>query len=96
MNTKKTQIETSMARVLSRAIHDLQDPRLPLVVTVEGVRVTPDLLYAKVFVSSLGDNTQVLEVLGHAKGHLQHEIAVELRLRRTPQLSFHDASNVMF
>jgi ribosome-binding factor A len=96
MSTRIAQVESGIARVLSNAIHDMRDPRLPLVVTVEHVRVTTDLGYARVFVSSIGDNAEVLAALEHAKGFLQRQLAHELPMRRTPLLSFHDSSEKLF
>jgi ribosome-binding factor A len=95
MSTRTAQVEANIARVLSGVIHDMRDPRLPLVVTVEAVRVTADLGYARVFISSLGNNTEVLAALEHGKGFLQRQLAQELPMRRTPLLSFHDASETL-
>jgi ribosome-binding factor A len=89
MSQRTSQVESGIARVLSGAIHDLQDPRLPLVVTVERVRITPDLLHARVFISSIGDTVKAVEALEHARGHLQREIAHVMKLKRTPLLEFH-------
>ncbi len=93
MSTRTSQVESGIARVLSGAIHDMQDPRLPLVVTVERVRITPDLLHARVFISSIGDTARVVEALEHARGHLQREIAHGMKLKRTPILEFHAVSD---
>ena len=82
-----------MRRVLSDAIHDLRDPRIPVVVTIEAVRVSADLQHARVFVSALGDTGELLAALNHARGFLQARLAGDLNLRRTPNLAFYDAGS---
>ena len=82
-------LETTLQRELSRLIPDLTDPRVPVVVTVERVRLSPDGRQAKVLVSALEEDTsEMLEALNGASGYLQRELAAELNLRYTPKLSF--------
>jgi ribosome-binding factor A len=78
--------------VVSGAIAtELQDPRIGFV-TVTSVDTSPDLRSARVYVSVLGDEEQreaSLAGLRSSHGPLQAAIAAELRLKRTPTLSFH-------
>ena len=78
--------------VISGAIAtDLQDPRIGFV-TVTAVETSPDLRSARVFVSVLGDEDEreaTLAGLRSSHGPLQSAIAAELRMKRTPTLSFH-------
>lgn len=92
MTQRTAQVEAAIERVLSRAIGELSDPRLPLIITIERVQITPDLLHARVFVSSLDDVASAVEALNHAKGFLQRQIAHEIRLKRTPLLEFFSAA----
>lgn len=89
-------MEAQLARVLSGAIAELGDPRVPLVVTVERVAVTPDYALARVYVSALGDLDALLAALEHARGRLQHEVALSLKLRRTPKLEFYPVDQAPF
>jgi ribosome-binding factor A len=76
--------------VLSEGIGELKDPRIGFV-TVTGVRTSPDLRQARVFVSVLGsERKRELSLAGLAAAHgvLQARVARELRLKRTPQLAF--------
>jgi ribosome-binding factor A len=77
--------------VVSMAIlAELKDPRVRDV-TVTHVEVSPDLRYAKVHVSIMGDETQQrlsLRGLQHAAGFLQSKIAERIEIRYTPRLSF--------
>lgn len=82
-------LETTLQRELSRLIPTLTDPRVPVVVTVERVRLSPDGRQAKVLVSALDeDEGEMLAALNGASGYLQRELAAELNLRYTPKLSF--------
>ena len=90
VSDRMRRVNESVRQVLSEALPELKDPRIGFV-TVTGVETTPDLRQARVFVSVLGsDRTreQSLSGLAAAHGVLQARIARELRLKRTPQLSF--------
>ena len=79
-----------LREILSEAVLDLKDPRIGFV-TITGVRTSPDLSHATVFVSVLGSERKrerSLEGLGAAHGVLQARVAREVRLKRTPTLTF--------
>jgi ribosome-binding factor A len=83
-------VNAAVREVLSEAVGDLKDPRIGFV-TVTGVKTSADLRQAQVFVSVLGSakkREQTLEGLDAAHGVLQARIARELRMKRTPQLTF--------
>jgi ribosome-binding factor A len=83
-------VNESIREVLSEAVGGLQDPRIGFV-TVTGVETSPDLRQARVFVSVLGSERKrelSLEGLQSAHGVLQARLADELRLKRTPKLTF--------
>jgi ribosome-binding factor A len=83
-------VNAAVREVLAEAIGDLRDPRIGFV-TVTGVETSTDLRQAQVFVSVLGSDKKrerTLEGLEAAHGVLQARIAQELRLKRTPQLTF--------
>ena len=70
--------------------HELKDPRLGFV-TVTEVDVTPDLRYAKVYVSVLGSEEQwkaSLLALQSAKGFVWSWLRRNLDLRVTPEIVF--------
>ena len=84
-------VDEAMRAVLSDAISkDLQDPRVGFI-TVTGVKTTPDLRHARVYVSVLGDESEraaSLEGLQAAHGFLQGRVSHSLRLKHTPALVF--------
>jgi ribosome-binding factor A len=81
-----------MREVIGSAIAtELEDPRIG-VVTVTSVETSRDLRSARVHVSVLGgeaDREATLAGLSSSHGVLQATIAREMRLKRTPTLSFH-------
>lgn len=84
-------VDEAVRVVLGEAIaKDLHDPRVGFV-TVTGVKTSPDLRHARVYVSVLGTDEQraaSLEGLRSAHGFLQARLAAELTLKHTPTLSF--------
>jgi ribosome-binding factor A len=90
VSDRMRRVNESVRQVLSEAVPELKDPRIGFV-TVTGVETAPDLRQARVFVSVLGsERTRKRTLIGLAAAHgvLQARIARELRLKRTPQLSF--------
>lgn len=84
-------VDEAMRMVLSDAIATgLKDPRVGFV-TVTGVKTSPDLRHARVYVSVLGDDATreaSLDGLRSAHGYLQRRLASELTLKHTPTLGF--------
>jgi ribosome-binding factor A len=90
MSERMRRVNESVRQVLAEALLELRDPRIGLV-TVTGVDTAPDLRHAVVFVSVLGSEKKkeaTLRGLEAAHGPLQSQLARQLRLKRTPQLTF--------
>ncbi len=65
-------------------------PGLSLV-TVSSVDLSPDLLNAKVFVTSLGTHPgkdEVVAILNDMAGHFRHLLSKKLTMRTVPRLAF--------
>jgi ribosome-binding factor A len=86
-------VNNLIRREISELIQrQVKDPRLNTFVTVTEVDTSPDLKYAKIFVSCISgkeEEQNTLKVLNAAAGFLRTELARNLRLRRVPELSFH-------
>ena len=83
-------VNESVRAVLAEAVGELKDPRIGFI-TITGVETSADLKHATVFVSVLGSERkreQSLAGLEAAHGVLQRRIAAEIRMKRTPQLTF--------
>jgi ribosome-binding factor A len=90
MSGRMRRVNEAVRAVVAEAVGDLKDPRIGLV-TVTGVDVSPDLREGVVYVSVLGNERKrqaTLAGLQSAHGLLQARLARELKLKRTPQLSF--------
>ncbi len=61
------------------------DERLRLL-TITSVETTPDLRHATVYLSTLED--EAAEALEERRAQLQHLVGREMRIKRTPRLSF--------
>lgn len=89
---KYSRMNGEVQRELSKIIaYDIKDPRIHPMTSVVSVEVTPDLKYAKVFVSVLGDEEaqKSTEIgLKSAASHIRSKLAKNLNLRNTPELSF--------
>ena len=90
MTERMRRVNEALKEVLSEGIGDLKDPRIGFV-TITAVETASDLRQARVFVSVLGSDTKrerSLAGLTAAHGVLQARVARELRMKRTPQLTF--------
>jgi len=81
-------IRQEISELLQRQV---KDPRLGNFVAITDVSTSPDLKYAKIFVSHIGSESEkkeTMSVLVAASGFLRKEMAGRLKLRRIPELSF--------
>ncbi len=83
-------VNEEIQRELSALLRRVKDPRVTGLVSVTAVDTTPDLRYAKVFISvaDKGSASQVLSGLKSASGWLRRELGQALSLRYTPELIF--------
>ena len=84
-------INEDIQRELSVLIPRVKDPRVQQgMVTVTGVETTPDLRYAKVYLSILGEvnERELRRGLRSAGPWLRRELGGSLTLRYTPELIF--------
>jgi len=71
-------------------LRELNDPRLGLI-SITQVEVSPDLRYARVFVSVLGSNEEfqaAVTALNGAAGFIRHQLKPRMHTRHVPELSF--------
>ena len=82
-------INEEIQKELASAIRNLKDPRVQnTMISITHVEATPDLRYAKVYVSFLEENkaNDALKGLKSASGYLRRELGSALQLRYTPEL----------
>ncbi len=85
-------IQQAITELLSKK---MQDPRMEMA-TVSGVKMSPDLRLAHVYIAVFGDKKRIREALAgfqKSKGFIKKSIAPKLGLRYMPDLRFvHDDS----
>ena len=90
MTYRMRRVNEAVRAVVAEAVGELEDPRIGLV-TVTGVSVSRDLSEGKVYVAVLGSEKKqraTLAGLDSARAIVQARVARELRMKRTPHLSF--------
>lgn len=90
-------INEEVQRELADLLRNLKDPRVgATMISVTRVETTPDLRYAKVYVSFL-DKTKAAEALKglkSASGYLRRELGAALQLRYTPELQWQEDDSI--
>ena len=82
-------INEEIQKELASLIRNLKDPRVQdTMISITHVETTPDLRYAKVYVSFLQEDKApgALKGLKSAGGYLRRELGHSLNLRYTPEL----------
>ncbi|HAW16019.1 MAG: 30S ribosome-binding factor RbfA [Clostridiales bacterium] len=81
-----------MQKVLSDIIlNKLKDPRIPLLTSITGVKMSSDLTHANIDVSVFGTDeqkTECIRAIEHAKGFIRTEMCKKINLRVAPELHF--------
>ena len=89
---KNTRVNGEVQRVLAEIIRGgIKDPRISPLTSVVAVEVSPDLKTCKVWISVLGDEEsgkKTMEGLKSASGYLKNQLAKEINLRNTPEITF--------
>jgi len=91
-NHRLDRISEEVKRVVSDIIrNDLNDPRISMMCSVVSAEVTPDLRYAKVYISILGNDEEkkaTMKGLTNAAGFIRRELGRKIELRYLPEVIF--------
>ena len=84
-------VRDEVSRILQR---EMRDPRVGSFVSVNDVKVSKDLSYAEIYVSSLQANDaraqgELVDVLNRAAGFFRTELSKRHTMRTTPKPRFH-------
>lgn len=92
-------INEEIQRELASLIPNLKDPRVQnTMISITRVQTTPDLRYAKVYVSFLEENRadDAVKGLKSAGGYLRRELGRALQLRYTPELVWEKDDSITY
>ena len=90
-NNRLGRIDEELKKEISNIInYELNNPKITGMISVTRAKITPDLKYAKVYVSILNSkNTKdTLANLKKSSGFIRTEIAKRINLRITPEFIF--------
>ena len=89
---KNTRINGEVQKEISNIIREeTKAPRIHTMTSVMAVEVTPDLKFAKVFISVLGDDKakqDTMDGLKNAAAYVRSLLAKRMNLRNTPLITF--------
>ena len=92
-------INEEIQKELASLLRNLKDPRVQdTMISITRVEATPDLRYAKVFVSFLEEcrAKDALKGLKSAGGYLRRELGHALQLRYTPELVWEQDDSITY
>lgn len=91
-SVKNIRINSEVQREMSQIIREeIKDPRVHPMTSVMAVEVSPDLKFAKIFVSVLGseeEKEKTMEGLKKSASFARGQLARRMNMRNTPELTF--------
>ncbi len=86
---RRGRINDAVAQELAIALGEVREPKvIDNFISITRAEVAPDLKYATVYFSCMGDSKEAAEGLKKCTGMLRHHLAKTLNLRITPDLHF--------
>lgn len=98
-NNRLNRIDEELRKEISNIISfELKNPDATGLISVTKVKITPDLKYAKVYVSMLNSKNKekTLEALKKSSGYIRSNIAKKINLRITPELVFEEDDSMEY
>lgn len=86
---RRGRINDAVAQELAIALNSVREPKVAdNFVSITRAEVAPDLKFATVYFSCMGDAKEAAVGLKKCQGILRHHLATTLNLRITPELQF--------
>ena len=86
---RRGRINDAVAEELAIALGEVREPKvINNFISITRAEVAPDLRYASIYFSCIGDWDEAAEGLTTCTGMLRHHLATTLNLRITPDLNF--------
>lgn len=89
MSVKIDRLNNMFVEEISKIIHDdIKDKNINFV-TITDVRITSDLSFAKVYITTLDNNRErVLDALNKASGFIRTKLSENIQIRKMPEIHF--------
>lgn len=87
LNRINEELKKEISQIIS---FELKNPDATGLISVTKVKITPDLKYAKIYISLLNakDDEKTMEALKQSAGYIRSLVAKRINLRVTPELVF--------
>ena len=86
---RRGRINDAVAEELAIALGEVREPKvINNFISITRAEVAPDLRYATIYFSCIGDSAEAADGLKKCTGMLRHHLARTLNLRITPDLAF--------
>ena len=98
-NTRFERINEELKKEISHIIsYELKNPNITGLISVTRAKITPDLKYAKIYVSILNSKNEeeTIEGLKKSSGFIRTQIAKRINLRITPELVFEQDNSIEY
>ena len=95
-NYRRGRINDEMQKELAQVLRQVKDPRVSeAFISITAVDVTPDLKFAKIYYSAMtGDKKEIAKGLKSSAGYIRRQLAQNLNLRMTPELTFYEDHSI--
>lgn len=89
MSVKIDRLNNMFVEEISKIIHnDIKDKNINFV-TITDVRITNDLSFAKVYITTLDNNRErVLDAINKASGFIRTKLSDSIQIRKIPEIHF--------
>lgn len=90
-SNRMNRIDEELKKEISNIInYELNNPKVTGLISVTKVKVTPDLRFARVYISMINEKNQkaTLAALKQSAGYIRTLIAKKINLRMTPEIIF--------
>lgn len=91
-SVKNIRINGEVQKALAEIIRsEMKDPRIGPLTSVVAVEVSPDLKTCKAWISTFGDEEiqkDTIQGLKSASGYIKNQLARQINLRNTPEITF--------
>lgn len=95
LNRINEELKKEISNIIS---FELKNPDATGLISVTKAKITPDLKYAKIYVSMLNSKSKekTLEALKKSSGYIRSVIAKNINLRVTPELIFEEDDSMEY